>query len=190
MTGTLGPHSETWRTVPSDSSVLIFASTPRKDGGGSVGRVPKCGRRVWQRRRGFLGDEAGSEHGEETAWLLRSAARREVAGRRASRASHVEHGQPRPTAAAGLVPRQGWACPRAAIQCSGPRRRGGLAFVAWPTVNEAGESVPAGPWQGGGLCAGGASTNGSGHLAYHGTAMVLRRRCGSARCIGRRQTQG
>ena len=27
MSGTLGLHSETWRTVPSDSSVLIFAST-------------------------------------------------------------------------------------------------------------------------------------------------------------------
>ena len=130
MTGTLGPHSETWRTVPSDSSVLIFASTTRNDGGGSVGRVPKCGRRVWQRRRGFLGDEAGLEHGEETAWLLRSMSRREVAGQRASRASRVEHGQPRPTTAAGLVPRQGWACPRAALQCSGPRRRGGLSFVA------------------------------------------------------------
>ena len=27
LTGTLGLHSEAWRTVPSDSSVLIFAST-------------------------------------------------------------------------------------------------------------------------------------------------------------------
>ena len=27
MSGTLGLHSETWRTVPSDSNVLIFAST-------------------------------------------------------------------------------------------------------------------------------------------------------------------
>ena len=27
MTGTLGLYSEAWRTVPSDSSVLIFAST-------------------------------------------------------------------------------------------------------------------------------------------------------------------
>ena len=27
LTGTLGLHSEAWRTVPSDSSVLIFTST-------------------------------------------------------------------------------------------------------------------------------------------------------------------
>ena len=29
LTGTLGLHSETWQIVPSDSSVLIFASTQR-----------------------------------------------------------------------------------------------------------------------------------------------------------------
>ena len=29
LTGTLGLHFETWQTVPSDSSVLIFVSTQR-----------------------------------------------------------------------------------------------------------------------------------------------------------------